>query len=140
MKLCRGRRSNTLIYTQITASLPFIEVDLNLTPAQMLMLINGLKYIRPCQSQYSRQSVDELLTQQYKNIRTIVEQCLDENRMSKTDTRAQQAFSELERIIYDLKLKRIPRKLRLRARREYKIVRSIQRLLRQRTRCDGMSG
>ncbi|CAF1296249.1 unnamed protein product [Rotaria sordida] len=38
------------IYTTITASLPFIEVDLNLSPQQMSMFINDLKYVIPCQN------------------------------------------------------------------------------------------
>ena len=52
MKQQRGRRSNIFIYKTICAALPFIQVDLNLTPQQMAMFINGLKYIIPCQSQF----------------------------------------------------------------------------------------
>ncbi|CAF3146940.1 unnamed protein product [Rotaria sp. Silwood2] len=99
----RRRRSNIFIYTKITASLPFIEIDLNLTPQQMSMFINGLKYIRPCQIQYARRSIDEILTEQYQNISTIVKQYLNDN------------------II-----------LQIRAELEQRIVRSIQDILRQR--------
>jgi hypothetical protein len=53
--------------------------------------------------------------------------------MLTNDTRAQEALSELESMIKDFKLKTIPRRLRRRAQREYNVVRSIQRLLRQRS-------
>lgn len=100
-----------LIYTKITASLPFIEVDLNSTLQQMPMLINGLKYIRPCHSRYSGRAIDEILPGQYKNMRTSVEECLNDNRMFKSDQRAQQAFTELERMIRELKFQKVSRKL-----------------------------
>jgi hypothetical protein len=132
MKQFRRRRSKIFIYTQITASLPFIEVDLNLTPQQMSLLINGLKYIQPCQSRSSRKPMEQILTEQYKNISTTVKACLRDNRMSKIDRRAQQAFSELERMLRELPLKKVPKRLGIRAQREHKIIRSIQRLLRQR--------
>ena len=65
----RHRRSNIPIYTKITASLPFIDVDLSLTSEQMKMLINGFKYIIPCQSRFSRrQSIDDILPQQLSKI------------------------------------------------------------------------
>ncbi|CAF4264973.1 unnamed protein product, partial [Rotaria sordida] len=70
MKQFRGRRSNVSIYTTITASLPFIEVDLNLTPQQMSMFINGLKYIIPCQNQFSGKSIEKLVSEQYQSIST----------------------------------------------------------------------
>ena len=132
MKQFRRRRSKLFIYTQITASLPFIEVDLNLTPQKISMLINGLTYVRPCQSQSSRQSIEQILTEQYQTISATVKECLNDHRMAKADARAQQAFSELKGILHELPLKKVPKKLVLRAEREQKIVRSIQRLLRQR--------
>jgi hypothetical protein len=128
------RRSNyrILIYTKITASLPFIEVDLNLTSQQMSMLINGLKYILPCQTQYSRKPIDEILKEQYQNISKPIKNCLSDHGMFTTDTRAQQAFSELEHIINAFKSQKISKKLRKRAQYEYKTIQSIRRLLRQR--------
>ncbi|CAF5090016.1 unnamed protein product, partial [Rotaria sp. Silwood1] len=77
----RIRRSNLSIYTNITASSPFIETDLNLSLIQMSMLIKGLKYIPPCQSRFSRQSIDAIVNEQYKTLRTIVQGCLDDHRM-----------------------------------------------------------
>ena len=88
----RRRRSNTYIYTKITVSLPFIEVDLNLTPKQMSMFINGLQYIIPCQSRFSRKSINDIITAQYQKISTIVKSCLKDNHMLITDTRAKKHF------------------------------------------------
>lgn len=129
----RHHRSKIFIYKTITASLPFIEVDLKLTPMQMAMFINGLKYIIPCQNQFSRKSVDIIINEQYENLCTIVKNCLKDHRMSITDERAKQAFQALKHILYEkFQSKKLSRKLNLRAQREYKIVQSIQRLIRQR--------
>ncbi|CAF4639698.1 unnamed protein product, partial [Rotaria sp. Silwood2] len=108
------------IYTTITASLPFIEVDLNLTPQQMSMFINGLKYIIPCQSRLYRKSIEQLVTEQYQSIST-------------TDERTKQTFQALEYLLHDLYSKPLTKKLTIRAQREYKIVKSIQHILRQRS-------
>ena len=82
-KQFRRRWNNIFIYTKITASLPFIEVDLKLTAMQMLMFINGFKYIIPCQNRlFSRQSINQIVTEQYQNISTIVKNCLNDHQMS----------------------------------------------------------
>ena len=77
MKQFRSRRNNyqSSIYTTITASLPFIEVNLKLKPSQMYMLVNGLKYIVPCQSRFSRTSIDHIITEQYRSISTTIKNC-----------------------------------------------------------------
>ncbi|CAF3969206.1 unnamed protein product [Rotaria sordida] len=99
----------------------------------MSMFINGLKYVPPCQIRYIRKpSIDKKLTEQYENISNIVKQCLKDNIMSTTDERAKQAFSDLERIVQELKHTKISKKLHYRARFERRIVRGIQNLLRQR--------
>ena len=49
-----------------------------------------------------------------------------------TDTRAKEAFPTLEHILNEFQFKKFSKKSRLRAQREYKIVQSIRRLLRQR--------
>ena len=59
----RHRRSNIFIYKTITASSPFIEIDLKLTPAQISMFIHGFKYILSCQSRFSRQSIDHIINE-----------------------------------------------------------------------------
>jgi hypothetical protein len=94
-----------IIHTEITASLSFIEADLNLSSAQMSMFIKGLKYITPCQSRFSRQSIDAIDTQQYQNLSTIVKSCLSDNLMWTSDQVAKEAFPSLERIISQLQTK-----------------------------------
>lgn len=68
----RYYRNKIFINRTITASLPFIDVDLNLSSQQMLIFINGLKYITPCQNQFFNQSTDELITTQYDKISTTI--------------------------------------------------------------------
>lgn len=126
-------RSNISIYKTLTASLPFIEVDLNLTQQHMSMLINGLKYVIPNQSRLcNRPSLHDILAKQYQHLSMTVKECLKDNRILITDERAKLAFSALERVFYGMELKRLSRKQTVRAQREYRIVRSIQYLLRQR--------
>ncbi|CAF2538843.1 unnamed protein product [Rotaria sp. Silwood2] len=96
------------------------------------MFINGLKYIPPCQIRYARQSIEKILTEQYQNISSIVQQCVTDNIMSITDERAKRAIADLERTVQEIKYTRISRKLHLRAQFEQRIIRSIRHLLRQR--------
>jgi hypothetical protein len=116
----------------MTASLPFIETNLNLTPEQISMFTNGLKYIIPCQSRFSRQSKKKTIKTAYETVLATVKTCLDHNHMSITDQRAKQAFPELERIIHDLHRKPLSRRLYRRARREHKQVKRLQNFLRSR--------
>ncbi|CAF0856088.1 unnamed protein product [Adineta steineri] len=104
----------------------------HLTLEQILILINGLKYIIPCQSLFSRQTINELAKTDYNKISTKIKTCLGKNRMSISDERANKAFPELEKIIYDVYSKPLSRRLRRRAQREHRRVTSLQRLLRQR--------
>ena len=130
----RRRRSNhPFIYKTITASSPFIEVDLKLTPAQMSMFINGFKYIIPCQSRFSRQSIEQIVTEQYQKISTPVKHCLKDHRIPMNDDRTKQAFSALERILHEFQSQRVSIRVGKRAQCEYKVVQSIQRLIRRRT-------
>ena len=96
------------------------------------MFIHGLKYIVPGQNQYSRKSINDIVAEQYQNISRTVKGCLNDHRMSVTDDRAKQTFPALERLLYDMYSKALPRNLARRAQREYRIVRSIHRLIRQR--------
>jgi predicted nucleic acid-binding protein len=91
--------------------------------------MKGLPYITSCQRRFSRQPIEEFVKMEYEKISTTVKNCLDNNQMSITDTRAKQAFSELEHIIYNLYSTPLPRKLYRRAQREYKIVKGLQQFL-----------
>jgi hypothetical protein len=126
-------RSKTFIYRTITASLPFIEVDLNLTIQQMSMFINGLKYIIPCQKQFARKSIEQIVSKQYQNTSELIKRCLWDHRISTNDERAKQAFQALEHILPAFQLKKLPRKLTARAHHEHQLVQTVKRLLGQRS-------
>ncbi|CAF1440615.1 unnamed protein product [Rotaria sordida] len=128
----RIRRSNLSIYTNITASSPFIETVLNLSPIQMSMFIKGLKYIPPCQSRFSRQSIDDIVNEQYKTLRSIVQGCLDDHRVQLIEPHEKEGFPCLKRILYEFQSKKLPHQLNIRARREQKVIRSIRKILRHR--------
>jgi hypothetical protein len=126
-------RSTTFIYKTITASSPFIQVDLNLTPQQMSMFINGLKYIIPCQSRLcSRKSMDDIISEQYRNMSTIIKDGLQDNGIFTGDPKSRQAFSTLAHILKEIYSKPLSKNVLRRGQYEYKIVQSIQRILRQR--------
>lgn len=133
MKKQLNRRSNIFIYRTITASSPFIEVDLQLTPQQMSMFIHGLKYIIPCQSRLSRKFIDQLVHEQYEQICQIVKECLKDHRMSSKDERAKQAFTALENLLYVTYSKQSSsRSLQRRARREFKTIKNVKSIMQQR--------
>ena len=96
------------------------------------MFINGFQYIIPCQCRFSRTSIDQIIAEQYQNVSTIIKDCLKDNRIPITDQWAKQAFSALESIFKELQSRRISTRIRIRAQREYKLVKSIQWPLRQR--------
>ncbi|CAF1377319.1 unnamed protein product [Adineta steineri] len=81
----------------------------------MSMFINGLKYIIPCQSRFSQKPIDDIITEQYKNVSTIVKDCLQDNRISTTDQLANQAFQALELIFQEYQSKNVSKKLKIRA-------------------------
>ena len=96
------------------------------------MLINGLKYIIPCQSQFSRKSTDEVIKSEYERISAIVKRCLNNNQMSATDAKAKAAFAELEKMMPNFYSKPLSRKLQQRAIREHRRMKRLRRLLRSR--------
>ena len=96
------------------------------------MLMNGPKYILPCQSRFSRKSIDELVTSDFERLSTTVKKYLSNNCMSASDNRAQVAFRELKQMMTDLYSKPLSRKLHLRAQREHRQVKHLQKLLRSR--------
>ncbi|CAF3768809.1 unnamed protein product [Rotaria socialis] len=96
------------------------------------MLIKGLKYIPPCQSRFSRQSIDAIVNEQYTTLRPNIQGCLDDHRMQLIEPREKEGFPSLKRMLYELQSKKLPRKLRIRARRERKVVQSILKILHNR--------
>jgi len=76
--------------------------------------------------------MNEIITEQYENISKIVKNCLQDNSIFIGDPRVKQTFSELERILNQLYSKPLSKHVLKRGQYEYKIVRSIQHLLRRR--------
>ena len=70
--------------------------------------------------------------EQFKNVSTVVKDCLKDNGVLITDERAKQAFQALEYIFHECESKKPSKKLKYRAWREYKVVQSIKRLILQR--------
>ena len=97
------------------------------------MLINGFQYIIPCQCRFSCTPIDQMIAKKYQNVATIVKDCLKDNRSLITDQRAKLAFSALESIFKELQARRLPIKTKICAQREYKLVKTIQCLLHQRS-------
>lgn len=93
------------------------------------MFTNGLKYIAPCQSQFSRRSKKKMVQSEYETISKVVQKCLGDNQMSISDERAKQALPELKHLINDRYRKPLSRRLYRRARREYQQVRSLRKFL-----------
>lgn len=121
------------MYKIITASSPFLEANIQLTPSQLDMFIKGFRYIIPGQYRIcSRQLIDTLINEQYQNMSTIVKSCLKDHNIFVSDPRAKHAFSTLERLIHDIYSKPLPKHLYRRALNEYRLLRSICRLLRRR--------
>ena len=127
-----GHRSNRSIYSTITASLPIIEVDLDLNPQQMTMLMKGFKYVLPCQYRFSRKSTDEIIAEQYRHLLATIKSCLNDYRIPTNDERSKRAFQALQQLVCESYSKSISKKLTIRAKQEKRIVRSIQQLLSQR--------
>ena len=121
-----------IVYKTITASSPFIEVDLNLSSQEMLLLIQGLKYVLPCQSQFFHKSIDEFIDQQFENLSSVIKRCLQNNYMSITDERAKQAFTALKELLNKLYSKPTSKTLLRTARRHLLVLQQIKRLLKDR--------
>ena len=97
------------------------------------MLINGFKYIIPCQRQLcSRKSIDTIIDEQYDKVSKAVKSCLQDSNIYYADVRGKYAFSILQQLIRDIYSKPVPQHVIKHAKYEYRIVRSIRNLLKQR--------
>ncbi|CAF3479434.1 unnamed protein product [Rotaria socialis] len=126
------RRSNLFIYTKISSTLPFIEANIKLDVQPISILINGRKYVIPCQSYFSHKKRSEIAQKEYERISNIAKATIHNNQMSKTDERANKAFQELEQTMKDLYSKPLPSQLYRRARREHRRMKRLQTLLHSR--------
>jgi hypothetical protein len=128
---CRQHRRSQLINTDIVASSPFIEANLQLSALKMSLLLKGFKYVTLCQSRFSRQSTEDFINDQLETLLTTIKGCLRDNRMSACDQRAKEAFAALKQIVDRLYTSPLPRKLAIRARKENKTLKRIQCQLRK---------
>ena len=98
----------------------------------MRMLIQGLKYVIPCQSRFFHKSIDEFIEQQYESLSSVIKRCLQDNCMSITDERAKQALAALKELVYKLYSKPTSKSLLRTARRHLQILRNIKQILKDR--------
>ena len=96
------------------------------------MLVNGLKYIVPCQSRFSRTSIDQIITEQYQSIPTTTENCLREHCIPMTNQSTRESFQKVQTNLHQLESKKVSKLQQKRAQYEYRIVQSIQHVLRHR--------
>jgi hypothetical protein len=112
-------------------SSPIVEVASSLSSKQFSFLSNGLKYIPPCQHCFSRQSIDEIITKEYKSIIQAFQIGLDQNQTSVSDQRAKDFFRSIESLLRQLYTTPLPRKLQVRAHYEQRMIKYIQHQLKR---------
>ena len=112
--------------------MPFIEADLELSPAQMIILMKGLIYITPCQSRFFKKSIDAIVTEPITTISGPVRGCLADHGWLPWEPKDKEAFPSLKDRLYQLQSRQLPHHLATRARRERALVKSIETLLRKR--------
>ena len=86
-------------------------------------LLNIVLFYSLSKSQFSRKSVDDIITEQYRTVSTTVKDCLKDNGILMTNEQTKDAFPALERIFKECKSKKLSKKLNIRAQREHKMVR-----------------
>ena len=118
-----------MIYTQITASSPFIDLDVDLSPVMMEMFMNGRGFNLACQSRFSRQSLGDIVTEQFNTLFPAIKGCLDDHGWMAWEPKDKDAFPALQELLCQLQSRKLPRKLHRRARRDRIVVKSIQKLL-----------
>jgi hypothetical protein len=119
------------IFSHILPSSPIIEVDCSLSAKQFSCLTNGPKYVPPCQSRFSSQTIDTIITREYDKIVRDFKKGLTENCMSCSDQRAKEFFAAIEHLYRQLYTTPLPRKLFTRAQYEYRIIKSTQRQIKK---------
>jgi len=95
----------------------------------MAMFIKGLGYVKPCESRFSRQSIDDIVDEQFTQLCTTIKNCLEDHAEIASKPEYKEAFPALKEMLYQLQSEKLPYKLARRARREHALVKSIQRHL-----------
>jgi hypothetical protein len=121
------------IFSHILPSSPIIEVACSLTSKQFSCLTNGPKYVPPCQSRFSHQNIDKIITREYDNIVQNFKTGLTNNCISSSDQRAKDFFAAVKNLLHRLYTTPLSPKLRTRVQYESKIVKNIQRQIKKST-------
>ncbi|CAF4725581.1 unnamed protein product, partial [Rotaria sp. Silwood2] len=129
---CYRRSYRLNQYWNILPSSPIIEVYTKLTPEQLALLARGPKYVPPCQSRFiKKEKKEQLIKQEYQNIMYTITEFFRQHSYSISDKRIQEFSIDLNNLLKRLYTKKLSRKLRIRAKREHKLIISIRRYLRQ---------
>ncbi|CAF5118764.1 unnamed protein product, partial [Rotaria sp. Silwood1] len=92
----------------------------------------GLKYIPPCQSHfYFSQPVEKIIEREYNRLHGENVKNLTDYTFSTKDSRAFEYFTEIKNLLEQLYTKPLPTKLKRHAQYIYKMIKSMQRKLRQ---------
>jgi predicted transcriptional regulator len=112
-------------------SLPIVDVVLPLSSKQLAFFDYGLKYVPPCQSRFSRRSIDEIIEQEYKKLQQRISDNLFNYCMKSSDQRAIEHFASLKQLLQRLYTTSLSRRVAARAQFNHNMVKSIQRRLKQ---------
>jgi hypothetical protein len=66
----------------------------------MSMFIKGLICITPSQSRFSRQSIDQIVTEQYTALHPTIQGCLDDHQVMARSPHERDAFPALKRLLF----------------------------------------
>jgi len=119
------------VFSHILPSSPIIEVACNLSSKQFSCLTNGPKYVPPCQSRFSSQTIDTIINREYDKIVQCFKNGLINNSMSGSDQRANDFFAAVKNLFHRLYTTPLPPKLFARAQYEYRIIKSTQRQIKK---------
>ena len=96
------------------------------------LITHGPKYVPPCQNRFTtRQSIDEIIQKEFQMIADAFKMGLNKNQMSTSDQRAKDFFQSIEQLLRQLYTKPLSPKLYARAQYEHRMIRNIQRRLKQ---------
>ena len=112
-------------------SLPIIDVPSPLSAEQLVFLDYGLKYVPPCRSRFSRQSITEIIEQEYKKLHKRISDNLYNYCITSSDQRAVDHFASMKQLLQQLYTTPLPSRIAARAQYNHRMVKSIQYRLQQ---------
>jgi hypothetical protein len=128
-----NRRSYQLnLYWDILPSSPIIEVYSKLTSEQLALLARGPKYVPPCQIRfYKKEKREQIIEQEHQSILNKITQFFHQHSYCISEKRINEFSIDLKQLLQRLYTGKLPSKLYVRAKREYKLIMGIRRYLRQ---------